>query len=54
MKDQRAQVGGPSRSGAGRPRPTSIYHWIDLDKEPDPAAYPDPSTWRTQLVQPVS
>lgn len=30
-----------------------VYHWIDLDKEPNPAAWPDPSTWRTQLIQPI-
>jgi effector-binding domain-containing protein len=30
-----------------------VYHWIDLDQEPDPAAWPDPASWRTQLVQPI-
>ena len=30
-----------------------VYHWIDLNQEPEPAAWPDPSTWRTQLVQPI-
>lgn len=30
-----------------------VYHWIDLNHEPDPARWPDPSTWRTQLVQPI-
>jgi effector-binding domain-containing protein len=30
-----------------------VYHWVDLDREPDPAGWPDPSTWRTQLVQPI-
>jgi effector-binding domain-containing protein len=31
-----------------------VYHWIDLDQEPDPARWPDPSNWRTQLIQPIS
>jgi effector-binding domain-containing protein len=31
-----------------------VYHWIDLDQEPDPTRWPDPSSWRTQLVQPIS
>lgn len=30
-----------------------VYDWIDLSTEPDPAVWPDPSTWRTQLVQPI-
>ncbi|GAA4526493.1 MULTISPECIES: GyrI-like domain-containing protein [Nonomuraea] len=31
-----------------------IYTWIDLAHRPDPAAWPAPSTWRTQLVQPLN
>jgi len=31
-----------------------IYYWIDLNQEPDPTAWPDPSTWRAQLIQPVN
>jgi effector-binding domain-containing protein len=31
-----------------------VDHWIDLDQEPDPASWPDPSAWRTQLLQPIS
>jgi effector-binding domain-containing protein len=31
-----------------------VYHWIDLDQEPDPARWPDPTSWRTQLIQPIS
>jgi hypothetical protein len=30
-----------------------VYHWIDLDQEPDPAGWPTPASWRTQLVQPI-
>jgi effector-binding domain-containing protein len=30
-----------------------VYHWIDLSQEPDPASWPAPSSWRTQLVQPI-
>ncbi|MFC5821044.1 GyrI-like domain-containing protein [Nonomuraea harbinensis] len=31
-----------------------VYTWIDLAHRPDPAAWPAPSTWRTQLVQPLN
>jgi effector-binding domain-containing protein len=31
-----------------------VYHWIDLDQEPDPARWPDPTSWRSQLIQPIS
>jgi effector-binding domain-containing protein len=31
-----------------------VYHWIDLHEEPDPARWPDPTSWRTQLIQPIS
>ena len=40
---------GREPAGAG----WEVYHWIDLDEEPDPAGWPDPSNWRTQLVQPI-
>jgi effector-binding domain-containing protein len=30
-----------------------VYQWIDLTQEPDPASWPAPSDWRTELVQPV-
>jgi effector-binding domain-containing protein len=30
-----------------------VYWWIDPSVEPDPAAWPAPTGWRTQLVQPV-
>ena len=30
-----------------------VYEWIDLTREPDISAWPDPSEWRTELVQPV-
>jgi effector-binding domain-containing protein len=30
-----------------------VYHWIDLTMEPDPATWPPPSEWRTQLIQPI-
>jgi effector-binding domain-containing protein len=40
---------GHRPAGAG----WEVYHWIDLDQEPDPARWPDPSSWRTQLVQPI-
>jgi effector-binding domain-containing protein len=29
------------------------YYWIDLSEEPDPSAWPAPSDWRTQLIQPI-
>jgi effector-binding domain-containing protein len=31
-----------------------VYHWIDLAEAPDPASWPAPTAWRTDLVQPVS
>ncbi|MFI5897327.1 GyrI-like domain-containing protein [Actinoplanes sp. NPDC051513] len=30
-----------------------IYEWIDLTQEPNPASWPAPSDWRTELVQPI-
>jgi effector-binding domain-containing protein len=30
-----------------------VYHWIDLTQEPNPASWPAPPDWRTELVQPV-
>ncbi|MEV3985732.1 GyrI-like domain-containing protein [Nonomuraea sp. NPDC049758] len=30
-----------------------VYHWFDLDARPDPASWPAPETWRTQLIQPI-
>jgi effector-binding domain-containing protein len=40
---------GHQPKGAG----WEVYHWIDLDQEPDPTGGPDPSDWRTRLVQPI-
>jgi effector-binding domain-containing protein len=30
-----------------------VYTWIDPALEPNPSAWPAPSEWRTQLVQPI-
>lgn len=30
-----------------------VYDWIDPGQKPDPATWPAPSGWRTQLVQPI-
>ena len=30
-----------------------VYHWIDLGQDRGTSTMPDPSTWRTQLVQPI-
>ena len=30
-----------------------VYTWIDPGLEPEPSAWPAPSEWRTQLVQPI-
>ncbi|MEV0228635.1 GyrI-like domain-containing protein [Nonomuraea sp. NPDC050786] len=30
-----------------------IYTWIDLTQQPDPSNWPAPSTWHTQLIQPL-
>lgn len=31
-----------------------VYGWIDISQYNGTAAWPDPSTWRAQLVQPIS
>lgn len=31
-----------------------VYEWIDPTVEPDPATWPPPESWRTQLIQPVT
>jgi effector-binding domain-containing protein len=31
-----------------------VYSWIDAAKEPDPASWPPPTEWRTELVQPIA
>ncbi len=33
--------------------PWEIYYWIDPKQYRGPATWPDPSSWRTQLVQPI-
>ncbi|WP_083864813.1 dihydrofolate reductase family protein [Nocardia brevicatena] len=39
----------------GRPDGASweVYEWIDLTREPDPASWPAPTEWRTEIVQPI-
>ena len=41
---------GSTADGAAR----EVYWWIDLSFEPNPSAWPAPSEWRTQLVQPIT
>jgi effector-binding domain-containing protein len=31
-----------------------VYWWIDASRVPDPATWPPPTEWRTELVQPVA
>jgi effector-binding domain-containing protein len=31
-----------------------VYHWIDLNNEPDPSTWPAPADWRTHIVQPIT
>jgi hypothetical protein len=31
-----------------------VYWWIDPSAEPDPANWPPPAEWRTELVQPIA
>jgi effector-binding domain-containing protein len=31
-----------------------VYWWIDASREPDPSAWPAPTEWRTELVQPLA
>jgi effector-binding domain-containing protein len=40
------------REPAGPAR--EVYHWIDLSASGDSGASADPSTWRIELVQPLS
>ena len=44
------QEHGHQRRGSG----WEVYHWFDLKQEPDISSWPDPATWRTQLVQPIT
>jgi effector-binding domain-containing protein len=44
LEANRRQADGPA---------WEVYWWIDPGVEPDPAAWPAPTHWRTQLVQPV-
>ena len=43
------QASGLAAAGPG----WEVYHWIDLRDEPNPAAWPAPADWRTDLVQPL-
>jgi effector-binding domain-containing protein len=31
-----------------------VYWWIDPTQEPDASAWPAPSEWRTQVIQPIA
>ena len=31
-----------------------VYWWIDAGAEPNPATWPPPAAWRTQLIQPLT
>lgn len=31
-----------------------VYWWIDTSQEPDPSSWPEPTEWRTELVQPIA
>jgi hypothetical protein len=43
------QANGREADGAA----WEVYWWIDPSVEPDPATWPPPTEWRTQLVQPI-
>jgi effector-binding domain-containing protein len=43
------QANGREADGAA----WEVYGWIDPGVEPDPAAWPAPTQWRIQLVQPL-
>jgi effector-binding domain-containing protein len=43
------QANGRDADGAA----WEVYWWIDPSVEPDPATWPAPAEWRTQLVQPI-
>jgi effector-binding domain-containing protein len=44
------QDNGRSRAGAA----WEVYEWIDPTQRPDPATWPQPTEWRTQIVQPLT
>ena len=33
--------------------PWEVYYWIDPNQYRGPAAWPDSTSWRTQLIQPI-
>ena len=43
------QAHGREPAGA----PWEVYHWINPGQYGGPASWPDPSSWRTQLIQPI-
>ena len=43
------QEGGHEPNGAA----WEVYYWIDPNDSGAPSTFPDPSTWRTQLIQPI-
>jgi effector-binding domain-containing protein len=45
LNEHRREAGGA---------PWEVYWWIDASREPDPATWPPPTEWRTELVQPVA
>ena len=44
------QAHGREPAGA----PWEVYHWIDPGQYGGPASWPDPSRWRTELIQPIT
>ena len=55
LGDAYARIAGWLQSHGGEPAGASweVYHWIDLSLGTDTAEWPDPSSWRTQLIQPI-
>jgi hypothetical protein len=47
-----AWLEGHDREAAGAA--WEVYWWIDPREEPDPSAWPAPTDWRTELVQPIA
>lgn len=56
LGDAYERIGAGLKAHAREPRGAAweVYYWIDPSQYHGPQTWPDPSTWRTQLVQPIN
>lgn len=50
---QRLQEWMTANGREPRGAPWEVYHWVDARDRPDPASWPPPSEWQTELAQPI-